>query len=184
MEAGHSGELLVTPAPTQRHQKTDAELMYQDASGRASGGAGLAADQVPEGMCLEVPVALVMDEGVLWVEAMLLQGEERALKHRSEEWQGRRAVVGSAAFPFGWGWLWSSRRLHVVSLLLPVHLLAFIPLSSCGLHRFASHFPAGCLSTSLVFTWRRKGESGGLTGRREGDGRKPGEGRSKTGGGR
>ncbi|HLO24612.1 MAG TPA: hypothetical protein VK187_00755, partial [Geobacteraceae bacterium] len=40
--------------------------------------------QVPEGMCLEVPAALVMDEGVLKVEAMLLQGEERALKHRSE----------------------------------------------------------------------------------------------------
>lgn len=47
--------------------------------------------QVPEGMCLEVPVALVMDEGVLKVEALLLQGQERALK--------RRRAAGGAQSP-------------------------------------------------------------------------------------
>jgi hypothetical protein len=40
--------------------------------------------EVPEGMCLEVPVALVLDEGVLKVEARLLEGEERAVKQQAE----------------------------------------------------------------------------------------------------
>jgi hypothetical protein len=40
---------------------------------------------VPTGMCLDVPVALVLDEGVLKVEVMLLKGEQRAVKSRDEE---------------------------------------------------------------------------------------------------
>lgn len=36
--------------------------------------------KIPKGMCLEVPVALVLDEGQLKVEAKLLHGKERSVK--------------------------------------------------------------------------------------------------------
>jgi|GEM_PF-6718889 len=38
---------------------------------------------IPEGMCLEVPIALIMDEGALKVEASLRKGVERTVKQRS-----------------------------------------------------------------------------------------------------
>jgi hypothetical protein len=38
--------------------------------------------QIPVGMCLEVPVSLVLDEGVLKVEFCLRKGVERALRTR------------------------------------------------------------------------------------------------------
>ncbi|HYF76401.1 MAG TPA: hypothetical protein VD973_04685 [Symbiobacteriaceae bacterium] len=41
--------------------------------------------RVPEDMCLEVPVALVMDRGMLKVEAKLTRGKERAVKKEDNE---------------------------------------------------------------------------------------------------
>lgn len=41
--------------------------------------------EVPEGMCLEVPVMLVLDEGQLKVEANLGKGVQRAVKQDEEE---------------------------------------------------------------------------------------------------
>ena len=41
--------------------------------------------RVPAGMCLEVPVALVLNNGVLKVEAKLSRGKERAVKKEDTE---------------------------------------------------------------------------------------------------
>ncbi len=41
--------------------------------------------EIPEGMCLEVPVSLILDEGALKVEANLRMGVQRTVKVRSSE---------------------------------------------------------------------------------------------------
>jgi hypothetical protein len=80
------GTLLMRVAGQEGPGVTD--LSYAKRSNRPAFNVGPVLQKeniaVPEGMCLEVPVALVMDEGVLKVEARLLQGEERAVKQQAE----------------------------------------------------------------------------------------------------
>ena len=90
------GSLLMRVAGQKGPGVTD--LSYSKRSNRPAFNVGPVLQkeniEVPEGMCLVVPVALVMDEGVLKVEARLLQGEERAVKQRDGTGAGQPAGAG------------------------------------------------------------------------------------------